>query len=191
MGPNVENLQTVMGQRLKEARQRKNLSQAELGAIIGRDPSTISNYENGVRSIGNGDLINLAEVLKIPVAFLFGEEFATRDAELSMYEWLRVNRGDILENYREVFQEESPVPDLNQLAALISEPLTELVHKQDMRRASKRSTEEKLKELTLQEAEIVRDMYLFILKTVDESIEKKMAEFMSTVEEESHSHPSD
>ncbi|MGQ9778272.1 MAG: helix-turn-helix domain-containing protein [Bacillota bacterium] len=60
------------GNRLKEARLARRLSQAELGRLIGVGKSAISQYEHGLRNPDGKVLLRLAEVLGTSVDWLLG-----------------------------------------------------------------------------------------------------------------------
>lgn len=65
---------TRIGALIKQAREEKRLSQAELGAFIGVTATAINYYEKGKRKINVEDLYRLAEALeKPPGYFLPGE----------------------------------------------------------------------------------------------------------------------
>ncbi len=72
------NLQTVFCQRFKEARKAKGLTQEELGIAIGLDEfvasTRINRYEKGVHQPDFTTLNNIADVLEVPVAFLFAND---------------------------------------------------------------------------------------------------------------------
>jgi transcriptional regulator with XRE-family HTH domain len=55
-----------LGERIKIARQAANLTQLELGDLIGRDSRTISSYEAGRVEIGILMFRKLCHYLKIP-----------------------------------------------------------------------------------------------------------------------------
>jgi transcriptional regulator with XRE-family HTH domain len=63
-----------MGQRIREAREGLGLTQEELGTLIGRNRETISHYEIGNRAIAVTELPTLAQALKVPVGYFFGDE---------------------------------------------------------------------------------------------------------------------
>lgn len=66
------------GTRLKQARERKALSQRELGVRAGLDPSVastrINRYELGVHKADYLISQRLASVLEIPVAYLYTDD---------------------------------------------------------------------------------------------------------------------
>lgn len=73
---------SVFGTRLKEARIEARLSQKQLGIEAGLDPfvasTRINRYELGIHKVDYGFAVRLAEVLRVPVAFLYAD-----DAELA------------------------------------------------------------------------------------------------------------
>ncbi len=61
------------GERLKRLRKEQGLSADELGAMIGKDRSTIYRYERGDIETAPVDVIvSLAQALKIPPPYLLG-----------------------------------------------------------------------------------------------------------------------
>ncbi|MEF9678949.1 MULTISPECIES: helix-turn-helix domain-containing protein [Pectobacterium] len=71
----MKTMSEVIGERLKDLRTKKNLSQAQLSKLCGwATASRVGNYELGTRSIGADDAVVLARVLGItPSELLFGE----------------------------------------------------------------------------------------------------------------------
>lgn len=73
--------------RLKEARQRCQLSQKQLGLQAGLDPfvasTRINRYELGVHKPDLAMVARLAEALKVPVAYLFAEDQRLADMILA------------------------------------------------------------------------------------------------------------
>jgi transcriptional regulator with XRE-family HTH domain len=71
-------IRLVFPQRLQEARQRRQLSQKELGIQAGLDPSVastrINRYELGVHEPDFATVQRLAETLKVPTAYLFADD---------------------------------------------------------------------------------------------------------------------
>ncbi len=62
-----------LGERLRMLRTRAGLSQAALGARLGRSPSAIDRYEMGQRRVSLADLLRLSKILNVPLeAFLGG-----------------------------------------------------------------------------------------------------------------------
>lgn len=69
---------SVLGKRLKEARQRKDLSQEKLGVLAGIDEMSASarmnQYERGKHAPDWLTVERLAEVLDVPVAYFYAVE---------------------------------------------------------------------------------------------------------------------
>jgi len=61
----------MIGKRIKELRKRNNLTQEELGAIIGRERSAIARYELGLVNIPSSIIAILAKKFKIPADYFF------------------------------------------------------------------------------------------------------------------------
>src|SRR5215470_7044365 len=63
------------GQRIARARRRRGLSQAALAGLVGRSESWLSQVERGLRQVDSHSvLMSLAEVLRVDVAELTGDE---------------------------------------------------------------------------------------------------------------------
>lgn len=63
---------TILGNRIKELRNSKKISQAELGKRIGVGKTTISNYETGYSAPDNETLKKIADVLSTTTDYLLG-----------------------------------------------------------------------------------------------------------------------
>lgn len=76
--PRKTDIQAIFQHRLKEARERKSLSQKQLGIQAGLDPfvasTRINRYELGVHQPDLATVQRLADVLEIPTAYLFAED---------------------------------------------------------------------------------------------------------------------
>lgn len=71
-----------IGERLKEARIRKNLSQQELGDLIGVSKVSICGYEKGNRTPNINNFIQLINILEISPDYLLGRDvFAIYEKE--------------------------------------------------------------------------------------------------------------
>lgn len=66
----MSNASTVVGRRIREARELRHLSQADLAQALGRTPTSISYWESGQRSPGLEEIVRLAEVLGVEPAEL-------------------------------------------------------------------------------------------------------------------------
>ena len=69
---------SVLGKRLREAREALNIPQDKLGVLIGLDESCssarISRYESGIHQPPIKTIERLAKELKVPVPYLFCED---------------------------------------------------------------------------------------------------------------------
>jgi transcriptional regulator with XRE-family HTH domain len=63
-------MEMTLGQRLKEARESRELTQVELGRLIGVTDATINRYEKDLRSPDPSTLKKLASVLETSVDYL-------------------------------------------------------------------------------------------------------------------------
>ncbi|BDU21555.1 helix-turn-helix transcriptional regulator [Dyella sp. GSA-30] len=76
--PRKTDIQVIFQRRLKEARERRSLSQKQLGIQAGLDPfvasARINRYELGVHQPDLATVQRLADVLKVPTAYLFAED---------------------------------------------------------------------------------------------------------------------
>lgn len=79
----MNNDESPFPKRLKQARKDRGLSQKQLGILSGMDEFSASarmnQYEKGVHSPDFKTVKALAEVLKVPTAYLFCEEDALAD----------------------------------------------------------------------------------------------------------------
>ena len=66
-----------LGRRLREARERRGLSQYEFADLISRDQRSVSEYERGKRKIAATDLAVLAQVLDVPLSYFYEERLET------------------------------------------------------------------------------------------------------------------
>lgn len=78
-------MSAFIGRRIKAARLRKELSQAELSQLCGWSnfPARISNYERGKREPKSQDLIKLSKILGVSVDWFYQE---SQEAELILRE---------------------------------------------------------------------------------------------------------
>jgi transcriptional regulator with XRE-family HTH domain len=61
-----------VGRRIRAQRLVRGMSQTDLASRIGITFQQVQKYEKGVNRVGAGRLTRIAEVLGVPVAFLFG-----------------------------------------------------------------------------------------------------------------------
>ena len=89
-----------IGQKIKEARIAKCLTQEELGNMIGLQKSAIAKYENGrVVNIKRSTLQKLAQALDLRGSDLIIEADPKEAAELSAKVLLDVELMDVIEKY--------------------------------------------------------------------------------------------
>ncbi|MEA9899606.1 helix-turn-helix domain-containing protein [Xanthomonas campestris] len=77
----------TLGRRLREARQARRMTQAELGAVLGLEDENsaaprISRYERGDRMPDEKTMESLAEALELPVAYFHAASDVIADAIL-------------------------------------------------------------------------------------------------------------
>jgi len=82
----IDDLYTRIGERIRQAREDRGWTQAQLGEALGYSQATIGNYELGRRHIGLDDLYRIADALNKPYAFFVGvdrqiEEETRRELE--------------------------------------------------------------------------------------------------------------
>ena len=65
-------MKLLFAKRLRELRQEKNLSQAELAAKLGYGYTAISNYENGRNEPSFSDFIRICELLDVSADYILG-----------------------------------------------------------------------------------------------------------------------
>lgn len=64
----------IFGEKLREAREAKKLSQSDLAERTGLQPSAISHFETGRRSPSFDNLKRLADALQVSTDYLLGRE---------------------------------------------------------------------------------------------------------------------
>jgi len=64
---------TLVGQRLREARLLGGLSQGQLGARIGVTFQAVQKYESGENRLSASRLLAVADLLRQPISFFFGD----------------------------------------------------------------------------------------------------------------------
>lgn len=74
----------LIGNRIRQARERLGFSQEDLALKIGKSQNAISAYENGDRGIHISELPELANALEVPIGYLFGDEYDADEA-LALY----------------------------------------------------------------------------------------------------------
>lgn len=72
---------TILGERIRIARERLGLSQTQLARLVSKDQRAISEYEHGERRIAVTDLPTFAEALEVPVLYFFEGNITPEDLE--------------------------------------------------------------------------------------------------------------
>jgi len=72
---------SLIAERLKEARKLSGLSQGHVAKILGMHRPSISEMESGNRRVSADELVRLAEIYDVNVAWLIGEAPETIDAQ--------------------------------------------------------------------------------------------------------------
>jgi transcriptional regulator with XRE-family HTH domain len=67
-----KDVESTLGGRLKVARVRAGLSQTELARMLGMNSVSLSNVECGRRGLSMKQLVRVAKILEVPVAYLLG-----------------------------------------------------------------------------------------------------------------------
>lgn len=71
-----------IGERLREARMAKNLSQQQLGDMMGVSKVSVCGYEKGNRVPSNKNFLQLVELLEVTPDYLLGRDvFAVSEGE--------------------------------------------------------------------------------------------------------------
>lgn len=73
-----------LGLRIRQARERRGMSQDDLAAALSRDQRAISEYENGKRKLAATDLPAFATVLEVPVLYFFESDVSSDDSEAAL-----------------------------------------------------------------------------------------------------------
>lgn len=64
----------IVGERIKEARKKKNLSQQDLGDLLGVSKVSICGYEKGVRIPTMENFLQLIDILDLSPDYLLGRD---------------------------------------------------------------------------------------------------------------------
>jgi transcriptional regulator with XRE-family HTH domain len=69
-----------VGRRIRQRREARGLKQFELARILGVGASTLCGWEKGEKSVSRENILPLARVLRVPVAWLFADDADVRAA---------------------------------------------------------------------------------------------------------------
>lgn len=93
---------SILGKRLREAREALNIPQDKLGVLIGLDESCssarISRYESGIHQPPIQTLKLLAKELNVPLHYLFCEDDLMAEAVLKLSTLSKRRLSDLIEN---------------------------------------------------------------------------------------------
>ena len=89
-----------LGYRLYELRKDKNLSQAELGKILGVTKVSVSGYEKGTRVPSMDILIKMLDIFMVPADYLLGRELNAVCEEDNLTISVSVNDIEIIRELR-------------------------------------------------------------------------------------------
>lgn len=87
-----------IGKRIKEAREKKGYTQAELSKILNVTPSAITNYETNVSHPKEKILYELLDALDVDANFLFQDEVKSKSISLSYAEEELLKKYNSLDN---------------------------------------------------------------------------------------------
>lgn len=77
----------LLGVRIRQARERLNMSQEDLAAAVSKDQGAISDYETGKRKLAVVDLPLFATALDVSLMYFF-EEIDSQDFDTEMLNYL-------------------------------------------------------------------------------------------------------
>jgi transcriptional regulator with XRE-family HTH domain len=73
-----------LGQRIRQARERRQMSQEDLAVAISKDQRAIYEYEIGKRKLAVIDLPLIATVLEVPLMYFFEEDISLQDLDAAL-----------------------------------------------------------------------------------------------------------
>lgn len=89
----------MLGEKIKELREKENYSQKELGSKLGISPSTIGMYEQNRRSPGKDMLLKIAKTFNVSVDYLLSSDAYNTAFKEEHHNYKDVN--DILKTAKE------------------------------------------------------------------------------------------
>lgn len=92
----------LLGKRIKELRKRKGLNQERLAELVGLEPTSISNIENGYNYPTVQNLEKIAKVLDTSLSdiFRFSQHQDTKDLQAEINSMLDDNKDKIQDVYK-------------------------------------------------------------------------------------------
>lgn len=98
-----------VGNRIREARLLRGISQERLGKALGLTFQQVQKYERGTNRVGASRLFDIAEILGVPVSYFFEgleqrseEELSITDHELAFLRHFRMIGGNAQEKIYEL-----------------------------------------------------------------------------------------
>lgn len=91
-----DNFYKELGSKIKHYRQSVNMTLEQLGDRVGVGKSTIRKYENGLIRVSHERLEQIANVLNVDVALLYGEEIAGDVADVPLYGSISCGNGSVI-----------------------------------------------------------------------------------------------
>lgn len=87
---------STLGERIRQARDKENLFQSQLGQALGVSGAVISNWEKGLNKPDADKLVRLCEILNVSAAYLL-DCWTGGEERFTMEEWKRVKKYRILD----------------------------------------------------------------------------------------------
>lgn len=84
----------IIGERLKIARKQKNMSQQQLGDLLGVSKVSICGYENGVRIPTIENFIQLLDILNLSADYLLGRDIIAVSEDEVEYK-IKISKEDV------------------------------------------------------------------------------------------------
>ena len=75
----MSTVNNIVGNNIRRVRMGRNLTQTDLGEMLGRNQRTISNWEKGLRDPGSDNIRSIADALDISPTELIGHNSAPDD----------------------------------------------------------------------------------------------------------------
>ena len=85
----------IVCQRLKKLREEQNLTQEELGKVIGVKKGAVSYYENGINRISVEDLAKLAEKYNKSMDYFVGHDCYGISEEHDLYNKINISNEEL------------------------------------------------------------------------------------------------
>lgn len=99
-----------LGRRIRDARERRGLTQADVAAVLGKTPTAVSYWESGQRSPGLDDVAQLARLLGVSVAALLPSQPPKVLARAHAAEVAVGELGDVVDRLVDRYEAAEPLP---------------------------------------------------------------------------------